>query len=658
MKKIKIFSKITIALMLIFCICYSALFLCAKYGSKIDIENSNSIYMYDKDNKSFYEGNNGTKKWIKLKDISPNLINATIYSEDKNFYNHNGFDIPRIIKSMLINIKEKDLTQGASTITQQYARNLFLTFEKTWRRKIKEAWYAFKLENQYSKDEILEGYLNTINYGNGILGIENAALYYFNKSAKDLNLAESSILAGIPKSPNNYSPLNDEKAAKKRQKEILKSLVNNKIISKKTMEDTLNVKLSYYGKKENLNLSTLMYYQDAVIRELQSLKVVSDDTVRQEGLKIYTNLDINAQTALENAIKNNLEDKDEMQVSAVVINPNNGAVIALSGGKDYSKSQYNRAVQSKRQVGSAMKPILYYAALENGLTPATTFLSKPTTFSLDNGLTYSPSNYGNIYPNDKITMALAICYSDNIYAIKTHLFLGEDMMIKYAKKMGIESKLEANASLPLGTNELSILEFTNAYATLANEGYSVSEHLIQKVEDGNGDVIYENKSQKRKVLNKSYTYILSELLSNTYDVSLKSYTSPTCASIAPKITKKYAVKSGTTDYDLWTVGYNPDVVVGVWTGYDDNRKLSNKEYKYSKNIWADTIEGYLREEKAKWYEKPDNVIGVLTDVNTGKVATNNSKLKTILYYIKGTEPGYKSKNTDSKKTTTKKTTSN
>lgn len=498
MKKVKIISKVLIALMLVFCVCYSILFMCAKYGSKIDIENSNSIYMYDKDNKSFYEGNNGTKKWIKLKDISKYLVNATIYSEDKNFYNHTGFDIPRIIKSIFINIKSKDLTQGASTITQQYARNLFLTFDKTWERKIKEAWYAFKLETQYSKEEILEGYLNTINYGNGILGIENASHYYFNKSAKDLTLAESTMLAGIPKSPDNYSPLNDKNAAKKRQKEILKALVNNKIISQKTMDETLEVKLTFYGKKENLNLSTLMYYQDAVIRELQDLKIVSEDSIRQEGLKIYTNLDIEAQTSLENAIKNNLEGKEEMQTSAVMINPNNGAIIALAGGKDYAKSQYNRAVQSKRQVGSTMKPILYYAALENGLTASTTFLSKPTTFSLDNELTYSPSNYGDIYPNDKITMALAICYSDNIYAIKTHLFLGEETMIKYAKKMGIKSKLEANASLPLGTNELSVVEFTNAYASLANSGSSVKEHLIRKVEDGNGDIIYESKDEKKK----------------------------------------------------------------------------------------------------------------------------------------------------------------
>lgn len=645
MKKIKLFSNLLIALMIFFCILYSILFICAKYGSKIDIKNSNSIYMYDKDNKSFYEGNNGSKKWVKLNEISDYLIKATLYSEDKNFYNHPGFDIPRIIKSTFVNLKEKDLKEGASTISQQYARNLFLTFDKTWERKLKEAWYAFKLEAQYSKKEILEGYLNTINYGNGILGIENASLYYFNKHAKDLTLAESTILAGIPKSPNNYSPLNDIKAAKKRQNQILNILVNNKVITKKEKENAKKQELTYYGKKDKLNLKTIMYYEDAVIRELEELKIVSTDSIRQEGLKIYTALDVEAQTKLEEAIYNNIEDNKQIQISSIMMNPNNGEVIALTGGKDYSKSQYNRAVQAKRQVGSTMKPILYYAALENGLTASTTFLSKPTTFTLDNNLTYSPSNYAEIYPNDIITMALAISYSDNIYAIKTHLFLGEDTLIKYAKKMGIKSKLEANASLPLGTNELTMKEFVSSYAALANKGYAVKEHLIRKIEDGNGDVIYEYKDNKEQILNESYTYILSELLSNTYDVTLKSYTSPTCISMAPKITKKYAVKSGTTDYDLLTIGYNPNLVIGVWTGYDDNRKLSKKEHNYSKNIWIDTVENYLRDKEYVWYDKPENVVGVLTDLQTGEVATNESKLKKILYYIKGTEPGYKTKET-------------
>lgn len=641
MKKLKISVKIILTSLLIFIFIYGCFYYSSILSTKIDIKNSNSIYMYDKDNKTFYEGNNGTKKWVSLKDISPYLINATIYSEDKNFYSHNGFDIPRIFMSLFINIKNKELSQGASTISQQYARNLFLTFEKTWKRKIKEAWYAFKLENTYSKDEILEGYLNTINYGNGILGIENASYYYFNKSSKDLSLEEASILAGIPKSPNNYSPLNNEKMAKKRQKQILKTLADNNIITKNEANKAYNKKLTFYGKKDNLNLNTIMYYQDAVINELKELKIISEDTIKQEGLKIYTALDTKAQLILEQNINNNLENKKDMQAASIMMNPKNGEIIALAGGKDYSKSQYNRAIKAKRQVGSTMKPLLYLAALQEGLTPATTFLSKPTTFNLDNNKLYSPKNYGDIYPNDYITMALAIAYSDNIYSVKTHKFLGENTLVDISKKLGITSKLSANASLPLGTSEITMDEFTNAYATLANTGISVNKHLIRKIENGKGEVIYKYKDNTQQIVNNKYIFILNEMLSKTYDASLKDYTTPTCASIRPKLTKKYAVKSGTTDYDLWTIGYNKDIVVSVWTGYDDNRKLSSKEYKYAKSIWADTIEDYLRDKEDNWYDKPEDVVGVITDLYTGKVADNNSKIKTLLYYIKGTEPGYK-----------------
>lgn len=641
MKKLKISVKIILTSLLIFIFIYGCFYYSSILSTKIDIKNSNSIYMYDKDNKTFYEGNNGSKKWVALKDISPYLVSATIYSEDKNFYSHNGFDIPRIFMSLFINIKNKELSQGASTISQQYARNLFLTFEKTWKRKIKEAWYAFKLENTYSKDEILEGYLNTINYGNGILGIENASYYYFNKSSKDLNLEEASILAGIPKSPNNYSPLNNKKNAKKRQKQILNTLVDNNIITRKEASSAYNKELTFYGKKDNLNLNTIMYYQDAVINELKELKIISEDTIKQEGLKIYTAFDSNAQLILEQNINNNLENKKEMQAAAIMMNPTNGEIIALAGGKDYSKSQYNRAIKAKRQVGSTMKPLLYLAALQEGLTPATTFLSKPTTFALDNNTSYSPKNYGDIYPNDYITMALAISYSDNIYSVKTHKFLGENTLVDISKKLGITTKLTSNASLPLGTSEITMDEFTNAYAIIANSGKSVNKHLIRRIENGKGEVIYKYKDNTSELINNKYTYILSEMLSKTYDVSLKDYTTPTCASIKPKLTKKYAVKSGTTDYDLWTIGYNKDIVVSVWTGYDDNRKLSSKEYKYAKSIWADSIEDYLRDKENNWYDKPDDVVGVITDLYTGKVADNNSKIKTLLYYVKGTEPGYK-----------------
>ena len=227
-------------------------------------------------------------------------------------------------------------------------------------------------------------------------------------------------------------------------------------------------------------------------------------------------------------------------------------------------------------------------------------------------------------------------------------------MIDVAKRTGIEANLDEVASLPLGTSEINILDYATGYTTFASGGYKKNLYFIERIEDLDGNLLYQHEEENSLVINPNYTYILNELLANTYDYNLKSYTSPTCLSIAPKLTKKYAVKSGTTDYDLWTVGYNPDIIVGVWTGYDDNRKLASNELKYSKNIWADTIEGYLREKDARWYEKPDNVVGVLTDMNTGEVATNDSKLKKILYYVKGTEPGYKNKvnKKSNKKTTT------
>ena len=638
MKNLKKTLKSAVFIMVIFTIFYAVLYVASVITPKINIRSANNIYMYDKDGKSFYEGNNGNRKWVKLENISKYLIDATIYSEDKNFYSHNGFDIPRIVMSSLINIKNRDLKQGASTITQQYARNLFLTFEKTWNRKIKEAWYAFKLENTYSKDEILEGYLNTINYGNGIMGVENASYYYFNKPAKNLTLEEASMLAGIPKSPNNYSPLVDENSAKKRQIEVLKAMHKNKIITNEEYNRAVGKTLTYYGKKDNLNLNTIMYVHDAVLDELEELNIVDSKKIRTKGIKIYTTIDVSAQEIAEKAVADNLENKKEMQAALIMMDPKNGSILSLIGGKNYFESEYNRSINSKRQVGSTMKPILYYSALENGLTPASTFLSKKTTFKLDNKNTYSPNNYGGIYPNDNITMALAIAYSDNIYAVKTHLFLGEENLIDTGRKLGITSSLKKTASLPLGTSEISLKEFVSAYSVIANTGYSVKGHLINKIETTDGKILYKYKDENEKILDSSYTYILNEMLSLTYDSSLVSYTTPTLLSIKPKLTKKYAVKSGTTDYDLVTIGYNPDVIVGVWTGYDDNRKLGKKELKYSKNIWADTIEDYLRDKKESWYDMPNNVVGVITDLNTGKVANKNSKLKAILYYVKGTEP--------------------
>ena len=630
LKKLIIFSIILISIL---GLTYVSLLVFVK-NNPIDIKINNSFYIYDNKNSLV---NSVSDEWIKVDDISENLIQATLSIEDKNFYKHNGFDYLRILKSMYINIVNKDKLQGASTISQQYAKNLFLDFDKTWERKIKEAWYTFKLENNYSKDEILEGYLNTINYGN-VYGIENAAHYYFNKSAKNLNLAEASMLAGIPNSPNNYSPLINLKKAKKRQRLVLKSMVKNNYISKEDADNAYNEKLNYYGHLESNNLNTLKYYESAVMEELKSINTIPKTILETGGLKIYTYLDIDIQKELENNINKYIKN-EKIEAASIMMNPKNGGIIALIGGKNYNKSEYNRAISSKRQVGSTIKPFLYYSALENGFTASTTFTSEKTTFLFDDNKTYAPKNYNEKYGNKEISMAAALAYSDNIYAVKTHLFLGEDVLLDTLKRVGITSKLKANPSLALGSGEISLLEMTNAYSTLANLGYKTNGHLIKKIEDIDGKVLYEYKEQKTKVLNSSIVYILNELLTSTYNYNFIDYNYPTCYDITEKLKHKYSIKTGTTDTDHLIFGYNNNAVLSIWSGYDDSNESDVSDGKPLRQIWADTMETYFKEKKDKWYKTPDNVVGELVDPISGGEIKDANKA-TAFYYIKGTEPSY------------------
>ena len=373
------------------------------------------------------------------------------------------------------------------------------------------------------------------------------------------------------------------------------------------------------------------------IKELENIKSIPTSFLDTGGLKVYTTLDLNAQKSLEDSVSKNLKGKS-LQTAAITMNPENGEILGLIGGVDYSKSGFNRATNSIRQVGSTMKTFLYYAALENGFTPSTAFTSEQTTFTFSNKQSYSPKNANEVYGNIPISLATAISYSDNIYAVKTHMFLGEDTLVNMAKRLGITAKLSANPSLPLGTNEINIIEMTSAYATFANEGYKVTPHLIKKVEDQNGNVLYEYKEEKEMILNSSLTYILNELLTTTYDKSFIDYNYPTILSLAAKMSRKYAVKSGTTATDLWTIGYTPQAITSVWVGYDENKEISSKEYQCAKNIWIDTMEAYLKDKEKTWYTKPNNVVGYLVDPISGKPANEESKHKKILYYLKGTEP--------------------
>lgn len=637
MKKVSFFIKSCIFLTVIGILAIIGLYTYAFFSPKIELKSTNQYYIYDNNKELVYEGSK-TSEWVSLNNISEYSKDAVISIEDKNFYKHKGFDYLRIVKALISNLKNKNIVQGASTISQQYIKNMYLSFDKTWKRKIEEAFLTLELEMHYDKDEILEGYVNTINYGQGNFGIENASQYYFNKKAKDLSLEEAIMLAGIPKNPNNYNPVSNIDKCIKRANVVAKTMLDNNYITEKQYKDLNFRNVNIVGKKSNNNLQMLMYYQDAVIDELKTLKNIPSSLIESGGLKIYTTLDLEAQKSLEKSILNNMSDSSNLQVASIVINPNNGGVEALTGGLDYSKSQFNRAISSKRQVGSTMKPILYYSALENNFTSATTFLSAPTTFNLANNQSYAPSNFNDKYANKDITMAAAISYSDNIYAVKTHLFLGEDNLVKTAKKMGITTKLTANASLPLGTSEISMYDFANAYTTLASGGYKRKLHFIKKVEDLDGNTLYEFRDKKDLVLNENYVFILNELLTSTYNSAFIDYNNPTVMSLSSKLNQKYAIKTGSTGTDCWIVGYNKKNLMLVWNGYDDNREVEVKDGSYSKNIWLETMNKINT--KNDWYTAPKNIIGMPLNAITGKY-DNSSKNSNIFYFVKGTEPGGK-----------------
>src|SRR5699024_915638 len=420
------------------------------------LSNDYVTVLYDQ-NGNKIENESSSHETVSLDEIAPHLINATILAEDKKFYEHHGFDYKGIVRAIIKNIQSSRLKEGASTITQQYARNLYLTHEKTWVRKLKEAFYTIRLEMFYSKDEILTGYLNSIYYGHGAYGIEAASRVYFDKSALDLTLGEAAMLAGVPKGPTYYSPFNNEENAFQRQDFILQLLL---------LEDVITQASYYTAKKEKLEFdqpnvtseSAAPYFEDVVLEEARRLLEGKEETVLTGGYRIYTTLDQELQNEFEKKAKKHVEQDSKWEISAVAINPDDGAIVSLVGEKDYRESPFNRATDAKRMVGSTFKPLLYYAALENGYTATTMLLSEPTEFAIEDGEVYKPSNYNGYYANEPISLAQAMALSDNIYAVKTNLFLSPETVAKTGQKFGIDSNLPHVPSLALGSASISLLE--------------------------------------------------------------------------------------------------------------------------------------------------------------------------------------------------------
>ncbi|MDR4950097.1 transglycosylase domain-containing protein [Neobacillus cucumis] len=588
------------------------------------------------------ESNSGQKRyWVNMNDISPDLVNATVSVEDKNFYHHHGFDFKRIAGAVVADVSAFAKVQGASTITQQYARNLFLEHDKTWKRKLTEAFYTIRLEMNYSKKDILEGYLNTIYYGNGAYGVEAASQYYFGKKAADLSLAEASLLAGIPKGPGIYSPFANIEKAKSRQAIILKTMVENGYISKKAAQAAAMAPLHLAGAHAAHKVKVAPYFQDAVRNALKNQLHLDDRTIALGGLKVYTTLNLKQQEAAESEIKKNVASSSEIQVGLVAMDPKNGDVKAMVGGRDYEKSPFNRAVQAIRQPGSTIKPLLYYAALEHGFTPSSTMRSEYTTFHFDDGQAdYTPHNFNNKYANGEITLAEALAVSDNIFAVKTHLFLGEDTLVETAKKFGLSTKMSEVPSLALGTSGVRMIDMANAYSMFANGGKKVFPALITRVEDYNGNVIYEKENHFNRILNPARAYVMTQMLTGIFDSKLNGYTKVTGSTISKSLTRPYAGKSGSTDTDSWMIGYSPQLVTAVWAGYDTGKPIEMVADKsYAKKIWANFMEDALKGQPVKAFKAPkEGVIGVYVNPENGKLATKDCPIRRFTYFVKGTEP--------------------
>lgn len=619
-------SKYLLIFMIVVTIILSISFV--SYSKKLEyqIPKKQTITILDKDENTYFEINNANKQsYVNLIDISEHIKKAIICIEDKDFYRHNGINIKRMGGALLKNIKSNSISEGASTITQQYARNLFLTNEKTYKRKIKEISIAINLESKYSKDEILEGYLNTIYFGHGIYGIKDACKFYFNKIPKDITLAEACVLTAIPKGPSIYSPIINYEKNKERKELIIKELFKDQKISKYEMNEALKERITI-NKTSKENIKKAPFYQDAIIEELKELNIKSEIPY-----SVYTNVDLDLNTFINKTIEKYLPSSD-LEIALMAMNPKNGEVLSIIGGKDYSKSSFNRATSALRQPGSSIKPFLYYAALENGFTPITTFNSSPTTFNI-NGSIYEPHNYKEIYPNQDVTMAYALATSDNIYAVKTHLFLGTDTLYNTLIDFGFSTKINNNASLALGTSEVYLDELVNGYAKIASLGKNVKRNYINKIVDINGKVLYKANNNYNQVFNANNCYILAETMTNVFDNNLALNISVTGASIKSMLTNKYAAKSGSTDTDNWMIGFNNNFVLGIWCGYDDNRVLENGEGKFIKYIWAEIMEYYTKKQKDKWYDTPNTVTSISLNPINGRLALNNEYSKSLYFNI-------------------------
>ncbi len=592
--------------------------------------------VYDDNDEPLTELHVERRIFVPLTQIPQSLRDAVIATEDHRFYSHWGIDPIGIARAVVQNYRRGRIVEGGSTITQQLTKVLFLTPDKSLERKLKEAVLALELERRYSKDRILEMYLNQVYFGHGAYGVEAAARTYFGKSVSELNVREAALLAGLPRAPSSYSPFDHAEVAKRRREVVLRRLVEYGSLKDDEAKRLMKSDLGLIPPERRR--TTGQYFLDYVQQTLEAK--YGADLVFKGGLNVYTTLNPVMQLAAEQSLREGLKALEGRAAKArpgehpegavVTVEPQTGYVKAMVGGYDFFRSEFNRAVQAKRQPGSAFKPFIYIAALEAGLTPATRIDDSPVSYAVgSDGQAWKPENYDRKF-RGSTTLQQAIEESINVVTVKVQERIGLNRTIQVARRLGVTSPLDINLSLALGTSDLSLIELTSAYSALANQGVWMPTVTIRYVTDTQGKLLEEHVPEGREALSPEHAYVITHMLRGVVERGT--------GRAAKALGRPIAAKTGTTnDYsNAWFIGFTPRLATGVWVGYDRPRSLGRDETgsRVAVPIWIAYMGKVLGDSPKDDFPVPDHVVTLLVDEDpSGECAR-----PVPMAFVKGTEP--------------------
>ena len=598
---------------------------------------------------------------IPFERISPTLLKAVLAIEDQRFYDHSGVDLIRVGAAVLRNVQEGRRAEGGSTITQQLARQSFLSRDKTFRRKFKEILLAAHIERAYAKKEILELYLNKVYFGDGLYGVEAASLGYFGKHASDVNLEEASLLAGLIQSPSSYAPTVNPDRAIARRNVVLQAMLSTGDI---TREEFARARASRPKLSNAIEFKETfgLYFKEQVRKEL--VERFGGSRVAQGGLKVYTTLDVELQRTAEKLVEDGLEGIEKrrgykhdrrgakeaneyLQGALVAMDPRTGAVRAMVGGRDFGDSRFNRATQAKRQSGSAFKPFVYAAALEAGYSPASVITNLNSPLLTPQGAWVPEDEHSTA---NSMTMRSALRSSSNRAAVQMLNTIGIPSAVSYSQKLNVGTPPSV-PSLALGASEVTLMSLTAAYGAFANAGVVRTPVLIRRVEDSDGKVLYEDPGKSQRAVSEATAFLMASMLSDVVNHGT-AYRARQAGFTLPA-----AGKTGTTNeyLDAWFVGFTPSLVTGVWVGFDQPKSIVTNGYggELAVPIWASFMKTATKGDKAEWFDRPANVIGINVCRVSGKLPNagcantasadeyGNLIVKSMIYtdyFVKGTQP--------------------